>query len=151
MRTIKYIVLHCTATAQTATVDSIRKFWRDVKGWKNVGYHWVIKADGEAVKLAEISAVTNGVKGHNANAIHIAYIGGIEKGKAVDNRTVEQKATQVRLLTELKKKFPNAKILGHRDLSPDRNSDGVVSPHEWTKECPSFDVAQWLKEIGFKQ
>lgn len=151
MRTIKYIVLHCTATAQTATVDSIRKFWRDVKGWKNVGYHWVIKADGEAVKLAEISAVTNGVKGHNANAIHIAYIGGIEKGKAVDNRTVEQKATQVRLLTELKKKFPNAKILGHRDLSPDLNADGVISPHEWTKECPSFDVAQWLKEIGFKQ
>ncbi|WP_018675537.1 N-acetylmuramoyl-L-alanine amidase [Riemerella columbina] len=149
MRTIKYIVLHCTATPQNTTIESIKRFWREKKGWKNVGYHYIIKSNGEIVQLADVSKITNGVKGHNSNSIHIAYIGGLEKGKAVDNRTIQQKASQVKLLRELQTKFPKAEILGHRDLSPDLNGDGIISPHEWTKECPSFDVKNWLKEINF--
>ncbi|AFR36553.1 N-acetylmuramoyl-L-alanine amidase [Riemerella anatipestifer] len=149
MRTIKYIVLHCTATSQTTTIESIKRFWREKLGWKNVGYHYIIKADGEIVQLADLNTISNGVKGHNRYSVHIAYIGGVEKGKAVDNRTVHQKASQVKLLRELQAKYPTAEILGHRDLSPDLNGDGIISPHEWTKECPSFDVKQWLKEINF--
>ncbi|MRM97665.1 N-acetylmuramoyl-L-alanine amidase [Riemerella anatipestifer] len=149
MRTIKYIVLHCTATSQTTTIESIKRFWREKLGWKNVGYHYIIKPDGEIVQLADLNTITNGVKGRNKNAINAAYIGGVEKGKAVDNRTLQQKASQVKLLRELQEKFPKTEIVGHRDLSPDLNGDGIISPHEWTKECPSFDVKQWLKEINF--
>jgi N-acetyl-anhydromuramyl-L-alanine amidase AmpD len=32
-------------------------------------------------------------------------------------------------------------VLGHRDLSPDRDHDGVVEPFEWVKVCPCFDAA----------
>ncbi|MCW0518302.1 N-acetylmuramoyl-L-alanine amidase [Riemerella anatipestifer] len=149
MRTIKYIVLHCTATPQNTTIESIKRFWREKLGWKNVGYHYIIKPDGEIVQLADLNTITNGVKGHNRYSVHIAYIGGVEKGKAVDNRTLQQKASQVKLLRELQAKFPKAEILGHRDLSPDLNGDGIISPHEWTKECPSFDTRKWLKEINF--
>lgn len=35
-------------------------------------------------------------------------------------------------------------ICGHRDLSPDRDGDGIVEPFEWLKTCPGFDVATWL-------
>jgi N-acetyl-anhydromuramyl-L-alanine amidase AmpD len=35
-------------------------------------------------------------------------------------------------------------ICGHRDLSPDRNGNGLVEPIEWLKTCPGFDVAAWL-------
>ncbi|MCT8703246.1 N-acetylmuramoyl-L-alanine amidase, partial [Glaesserella parasuis] len=49
-----------------------------------------------------------------------------------------------RLLRELEAKYPNAKIYGHRDLSPDRNGDGTIAPNEWVKDCPCFDVWEWL-------
>ncbi len=45
--------------------------------------------------------------------------------------------------------FPDAKILGHRDVSEDKNRDGIISPNEWMKACPSFSVNEWLKEIKF--
>lgn len=149
MRTIKYIVLHCTATPQTTTIESIKRFWKEKLGWKNVGYHYIIKPDGGIVQLADLNTITNGVKGHNRYSVHISYIGGKEKNKEKDNRTLDQKAAQVKLLRELKAKFPKAEILGHRDLSPDLNDDGIISPHEWTKWCPSFDVKKWLEEINF--
>lgn len=144
MRTIKYIVLHCTATPQTTTVESIQRYWRTPKphgnGWKDPGYHHIIKPDGTIVDLHPIEKVSNGVAGHNATSIHISYIGGVDaKGKAVDNRTDAQKAAQISLLRKYKAMFSGAKILGHRDFP------GVA------KSCPSFDVAAWLKEINFFQ
>lgn len=36
--------------------------------------------------------------------------------------------------------YPEAKVAGHRDLSPDRNNNGEVEPMEWTKQCPCFEV-----------
>lgn len=136
MRKITHIVLHCTATPQTATVASIRNYWRDSLGWKSPGYHHIIKEDGEVVDLLPIDKVSNGVAGHNMNSIHISYIGGVDaKGRAVDNRTEAQKEAQIRLLKKYRKMFPDAVICGHRDFP------GVK------KECPSFDVAGWLKTI----
>lgn len=137
MREINFIVLHCTATPQNTTVESIKKHWKEVLKWNTVGYHYLIKPDGEAVNLLPIEAISNGVAGHNKYSIHISYIGGVDaNNKAIDNRTIAQKATQIRLLLELRKLFPNAVIQGHRDF------EGVK------KECPSFDVAKWLKQIG---
>ena len=36
-------------------------------------------------------------------------------------------------------------VVGHRDLSPDNNQDGKITPNEWLKTCPGFD-AGW--ELG---
>lgn len=138
MRTIKYIVLHCTATPQNTTVASIENYWKNVEGWKNPGYHFMIKPDGEIVNLLSVDKVSNGVKGYNSESINISYIGGVDsKNKPLDNRTKEQKESQIKLLKEFKKKFPKAEILGHRDFKGVR------------KDCPSFDVKAWLKEIKF--
>ena len=63
------------------------------------GYHFIIKPDGEAVKLLSVDEVSNGVKGFNSETINISYIGGIDKqGKPIDNRTDAQKATLLNLL-----------------------------------------------------
>ena len=137
MREIKYIVLHCTAGPQTQTVEAIQAYWRNSLAWKSPGYHFLIKANGEAVQLLPIEKPSNGVKGFNANSIHISYIGGVDKaGRALDNRTPEQIRTQIELITKYKAMFPKAGIKGHRDFP------GV------TKKCPSFDVKTWLKCCG---
>lgn len=162
MREIKYIVLHCTASPQTQTVEVIENYWKNVLKWKTPGYHHLIEADGTDNNLVSIDKPSNGVKGYNANSIHISYIGGVEViktkdkagkpinvlGKAVDNRTPEQIKTQIKLVKKYKEMFPNAKIQGHRDFSPDKNRDGTIQPNEWLKTCPAFSVAEWLKCTG---
>lgn len=136
MRSITHIVLHCTATPQTATVASIQRYWKDTLHWRAPGYHHIILPDGTIVDLQPIEKPSNGVAGHNSHSIHISYIGGVNgKGKAVDNRTPAQITSQIELLRKYKAMFPEAKILGHRDFP------GVH------KECPSFDVSTWLKTI----
>ncbi len=147
MRNIKRIFVHCTAGSQRqTTADLLAEFKR--KGWKNPGYHYVIAADGMVCQLLSEEAVSNGVHGYNATAINVAYMGGIDAaGKAVDNRTAEQKKSLVRLLTELKGRYPKAEILGHRDISPDRNGNGIVDPWERIKECPCFDAKKEYKDL----
>ena len=136
MRKITHIVLHCTATAQTAKVAGILNYWKNTLGWKSPGYHHLIEPEGTVKDLLPIDQPSNGVRGHNAHSIHISYIGGIDgKGRALDNRTDAQKAAQIALLKKYKTMFPGAIICGHRDFP------GV------TKECPSFDVKEWLKTV----
>lgn len=145
MRQVSLIVVHCSGAPQTQSVEVIQNFWRKSLGWKSPGYHKLIEANGNVVTLAQPEQITNGVKGFNAKAYHIAYIGG-QAGK--DNRTKAQKKALEQEVRKAKKLFPNARIVGHRDLSPDLNGDGIITPDEWTKECPSFEVKDWLKEIN---
>ncbi len=146
MRTIKFIVVHCTATPPETPIDSIKNYWKKNLGWKNPGYHYIIKRNGDIVRLFPEEKPSNGVKGHNQNSIHISYIGGVDKdGKPIDNRTDAQKHSMFNKLVALSEKYPDATILGHRDLSPDKDGDGIIETSEWVKHCPSFDVKEWLK------
>ena len=140
MRNIKYIFVHCTASQQTATVQQILKEFTQ-RGWRIPGYHYIVDPRGMLTQLVAEDRISNGVKGYNAESINVAYIGGIDsKKKAIDNRTPEQKKTLLNILTRLKKKYPNAIIMGHRDISPDKNHNGIVDPWERIKECPCFDA-----------
>lgn len=133
-RNIKYIVVHCTATPPETSIDSILRYWKENLGWKNPGYHYIIKRNGEIVNLFPEDKVSNGVKGYNQNSVHISYIGGVDKNNLpVDNRSDAQIHAMFGKLVALSDKYPNATILGHRDFP------GV------TKMCPSFDVREWLK------
>ena len=136
MRPIKYIAVHCTATAQSAKVENIQNYWREHLGWKTPGYHFIIKPNGEVVRLLPIDQVSNGVAGFNQSTINISYIGGVTaKNVPVDNRTPGQKAALTLLLTNLKAAFPNAIIQGHRDFPKVK------------KACPSFDAKTEYQNI----
>lgn len=147
MRSIKRIFVHCTAGSQRQKIADLQAEFKR-KGWKHPGYHYVIQADGTITQLLGEQFVSNGVKGYNSTAVNVAYMGGIDaQGKAVDNRTEEQKASLVKLLKELKGRYPKAEILGHRDISPDANGNGIVDPWERIKECPCFNAKDEYKDI----
>ncbi|MGM8362131.1 N-acetylmuramoyl-L-alanine amidase [Flavobacterium sp. ARAG 55.4] len=136
MRPIKYLAVHCTATSQTASISAIQSYWKNQLGWKMPGYHFIIKADGEVVNLLPIEQVSNGVKGFNSQIINISYIGGVDaQNVPKDTRTPQQKAAILKLLKELKQKFPTAIIQGHRDFP---------NVH---KACPSFDAKKEYKDL----
>lgn len=147
MRGIKRIFVHCTAGSQRQTVADLQAEFKR-KGWKNPGYHYVIQADGTVKQLLGEQFVSNGVKGYNSTSLNVAYMGGIDAdGKAVDNRTDAQKASLLTLLKELKERYPKAEILGHRDISPDTNGNGIVDPWERIKECPCFNARDEYKDL----
>ena len=129
MRNINYIAIHCTATQPEASIASIQNYWKNNLGWKNPGYHYIIDHFGDVVNLLPIELVSNGVQGYNSQTINISYVGGIDKsGKPKDTRTEAQKQSILKLLKELRVKFPKAKIQGHRDFPNVK------------KACPSFDA-----------
>lgn len=132
-RKINYIVIHCTATLQSAKVESIQKYWRESLGWKSPGYHVLIEPSGLSHYLQPFDKPTNGVKGWNANAIHISYIG----GKDFDDRTQYQKDAIIRAIKEaLEYARPHIPIIqGHQDFQ------GV------TKACPNFNAIEEYKHL----
>lgn len=149
MRRIAAIIIHCTATQPSANIESIQKYWRSI-GWDKDGYHYIIDQEGVFTQLEAEEDISYGIGNGNgiltnANVINVAYIGGVdENGKPMDTRTPAQQKTMYQLIKALLKDYPRAKVLGHRDLSPDLNNDGIIEKSEWIKACPSFDVKTWL-------
>lgn len=149
MRAIRKIVIHCSATPEGRDVTAKEiDGWHRQRGWKKIGYHYVIRLDGTVEVGRPESEVGSHVQGHNADSIGIVYAGGLDaKGKPKDTRTPAQVAAMTRLVQALAQKYPTASVVGHRDLSPDKDRDGTVEPHEWLKACPSFDAPAWWASV----
>lgn len=131
MRKIEYIVVHCTASSQKWGVKDLEYEFYRRKGWKNPGYHYVVTADGKIHQMLAEAKVANGVRGYNQSSVHVAYVGGVDVDdglKPVDNRTEAQKASLLKLVRLLRKKYPKAVVQGHRDFPNVR------------KDCPCFNA-----------
>ena len=106
-----------------------------------VGYHFYIRKDGFIWSTRPLEMVGAHCLGYNRESVGIAYEGGLNShGLPADTRTPEQKHSLRVLIRTLKKMFPIRLVCGHRDLSPDKNGNGVVEQSEWLKQCPCFDV-----------
>lgn len=145
MRKINLIVVHCTATKEGkhVTVEDIDKQHK-AQGWSCIGYHYVVYLDGSVHVGRPVEQVgAHAGKAYNPNSIGVCYVGGLDtQGKPADTRTEAQKKALSDFLWQLHKKYPSAAFCGHRDLSPDKNGDGVISKGEWVKACPCFDVSR---------
>ena len=154
MAKLKYLVLHCTATPEGREVssDDIRAWHTNPvskggRGWSQVGYTDLIHLNGEVERLVDNNEdanvdpweITNGAKGYNSISRHVVYVGGVvADGKtAKDTRTKAQKTAMEAYVKEFHRRHPNVRIIGHREVA--------------AKDCPSFDVQVWLKEIGVIQ
>ena len=135
-RTIKEIIVHCTATPEGKdyTVKDIRNWHKD-RGWSDIGYHYVVYRNGDVLVGRDVDIVgAHAGPKNNTYSIGIVYVGGLENIPGVpvaklpikDTRTKEQKESLVTLLKKLRKLYPNARIIGHRDVS--------------SKPCPCFDA-----------
>ncbi|MDE5774186.1 MAG: N-acetylmuramoyl-L-alanine amidase [Muribaculaceae bacterium] len=152
-RTINKLIVHCTATpeGEDYSIDSINNSHKarnfsyyidpDTKEKRHIGYHYIIQRDGTIVRCRPENVRGCHTSNHNYDSIGISYIGGCpersvkdwdKKGK--DTRTEAQKASIVKLLKELKGRYRNAEIYGHRDFA--------------AKACPSFDARTEYKHLS---
>ncbi len=142
MRPVNLIVIHCTATPEGVAYTPGRlEADHRARGFQCTGYHYYVRRSGEVVQTRPLGMIGAHVKGHNRHSIAISYEGGVDaEGQPADTRTPEQKVSILAILIDLIDMYPQARICGHRDLSPDANYDGIVSPDEWVKGCPGFDA-----------
>ena len=132
MRSITQIIIHCSATPEGKdfTVSDIDR-WHRQRGFKMIGYHYVIYRDGSIHTGRPLEMVGAHCTGHNAHSIGICYIGGLDKfGKPKDTRTQAQKDVLWSLVKSLQKRFPDATVHGHRVFA--------------NKACPCFEVPEQL-------
>lgn len=141
MTKVTHVVVHYSASYadQNLTVKDIDKMHRD-RGWQMVGYHYVIRRDGTVEQGRPESMVGAHVGGQNTGKIGICCIGGLERAtgpnKGVDNRTPQQIESMIKLIKDLLKRYPGAKVVGHRDLA--------------ATQCPGFDVPAWWAKVQKK-
>lgn len=148
-RTVNLIVIHCSATQvdRVFTEKDVERAHR-ARGFNGAGYHYYIRKDGAIISMRPPNKIGAHAKGFNANSIGVCYEGGLDKrGKPADTRTAQQKHSMRVLILTLLKCYPGCRVVGHRDLSPDLNHNGVIEPNERLKECPCFEVKSenWYK------
>ena len=121
MRIITLIILHCSAvrpdqTSSAAQIDT----WHRQRGFKlGIGYHYVVRRNGEIEPGRPESMIGAHVRNYNAHSIGVCYEGGLDiRGQPADTRTEAQKASMLRLLEDLHRRYPQARIVGHHDLNP---------------------------------
>lgn len=136
MRNIKEIIVHCSATPEGKdfTVKDIDG-WHKQRGFRKIGYHYVVYRDGSYHRGRQDSEIGAHCTGHNAYSIGVCYIGGVAKDGRTpkDTRTEAQKASLLKLLKELKLRYPKAKIYPHYKFA--------------AKACPSFNAEEEYKNL----
>ena len=122
MRTITLLVIHCSAVRpdQTSSAAQIDTWHRRDRHYKfGIGYHYVVRRDGQIEPGRPEWMGGAHRKNHNAHSLGICYEGGLDaRGQPADTRTLEQKLAMVQLLEVLHRRYPKALIVGHHDLNP---------------------------------
>lgn len=144
-------VVHVTATPPgwdkgAAGIRAIHK----AQGWSDIGYNEIINPDGRAEMGRGKMAVGAHVAGFNSISYGISMVGGVDAKGRPDFNTIKdaQIRTLEKRMRELTAEFPDIKWCGHRDLSPDKNGNGIIEPFEHMKACPCFDVIPWAEGKG---
>ena len=130
MRIITLIILHCSATPEGRSLDfeACRRDHIRHRHFRDIGYHFYITRDGVVHTGRPLEQAGAHCKGHNRHSVGICYEGGLDAaGHPKDTRTVTQKEALTKLVRELKRRFPRALVVGHRDLDPG-------------KDCPCFEA-----------
>ena len=140
MRPISEIIVHCTATrpewmAASKTSDKVaevRRWHIADRGWRDIGYHFLIDRDGTVAKGRPVDQVGAHVQGHNAGTIGVSLFGGhgsAATDKFAEHYTARQDQALRGLIAALTATYKITKVSGHNEYA--------------AKACPGFNVPQW--------
>jgi len=139
---VRYLVVHCAATPADMDIGAKEiDRWHRQRGFFEIGYHAVIRRDGTIEPGRSRDKPGAHAQGFNDRSLGVCLVGGCKRGEGgalvADNNFTDAQFEALRgLLREWKAMHPDAEIVGHRDLP---------SPLARLKDCPSFDVKEWLE------
>lgn len=138
MRKIDKIIVHCSATRPSQDIGAAEiDTWHKKQGWDGIGYHFVIRRNGQIENGRAVEKIGAHCKGHNADSIGICLVGGIDANcRPQNNFTDAQFASLRRLVLELKEKYHIPYIFGHNEFA--------------NKACPCFDVKKFFSSPSLR-
>ena len=133
------IILHCADTrpewmagqSLADKVAEIRRWHVQQRGWRDIGYHWIIDRDGAVAPGRPETVIGAHVEGHNRGTLGICLLGGY--GVSADdlfakNFTAAQAAAAKQVIAKIKGRTAIQKVSGHNDYA--------------AKACPGFSVGR---------
>jgi len=129
------IVIHCAATKASMDIgaEEIRNWHVNDNGWRDIGYHKVIRRNGVVENGRDLRDTGAHAAGYNHKSVSVCMVGGMaEDNSAEANFTAQQWTALKSLVRELKAEYPETNVIGHNEISE--------------KECPSFDVQKWKED-----
>lgn len=108
------IVIHHTASKTDLTVQEIHQMHlKQGENWKGIGYHYYITKKGIIYRGRPEKYSGSHALDYNSVSIGICLSGNFEE----EDPNINQITSLIELLHYLRTKYPNAEILGHRDLN----------------------------------
>ena len=130
-----YIVIHCAATKTSMDIgaDKIKDWHVNGNGWRDIGYHKVIRRNGVVENGRDLRDSGAHAAGYNHKSVGVCLVGGMADDNSAENNFTDQQWTALKsLVREIKAEYPDADVIGHNEISQ--------------KECPSFDVQKWKED-----
>lgn len=141
MRPLSEIIIHATATqpkwmegrTTREKVAEVRRWHMQDRGWKDIGYHYLIDRDGTLALGRPVDQVGAHTMDHNTGTIGVSLFGGF--GSAAtdefsDNFTTGQDKALRALIKDLSAMYKITKVSGHNEYA--------------AKACPGFSVPKWF-------
>ena len=146
MRKINEIIIHCSATQPgwmkdrgiAAKVEEIWR-WHKARGFRALGYHYVIDRDGKEVAGRPLEQIGAHTRGRNKHSVGVCLIGGFSASaddNFYDHFTTEQDIALRRRINRLHARFGDIPVTAHHMYA--------------NKACPGFRVNEWFNG-WFKQ
>jgi len=130
VRKINKIIIHCSATPPDMNIG-VKEIdrWHKERGWKGIGYHYVIRRDGTIEYGRPVGDIGAHTRGQNRNSIGICWVG----ANGADNRTYDQKQAMIILIKSIVVVCGNLDIFGHKDFA--------------NTQCPGFDARKEYRNL----
>tara|TARA_R110000868_G_scaffold189695_2_gene433111 strand:- start:159778 stop:160152 length:375 start_codon:yes stop_codon:yes gene_type:complete len=122
MRRITKHIIHCS-DSEHGDVEEVRA-WHLARGFRDVGYHFIIKRSGVVEVGRMMDEVGAHCKGYNAESIGTCLIG-------IDSFTIQQFNALRKLNATMVRLFPGVKTYEHNVFNS-------------SKTCPNFNVKKVL-------
>jgi len=122
---VKEIIIHCTDSpnGRDDRAEDVHR-WHLEKGWSGIGYHYLICIDGEIENGRPEFWQGAHTHKHNKGSVGVCLVG-------TDDYSFPQWVALDELVMYLEKKYPEARVMGHNEVS--------------RKKCPGFSVQEWMK------
>ena len=114
---VRFLVVHCSATRCDREFSAERLIETGMERFGQASYHYYVRRNGSIIPILPESVRGVHAVGYNHCSIAVCYEGGLDaNGVAADTRTELQKHALYELLKQLHQEYPNARIVGHREL-----------------------------------
>ena len=129
---VRFLVVHCSATRCNREFSAERLIETGEERFGQPSYHYYVRRNGNIIPILPESVRGVHAVGYNRCSIAVCYEGGLDaNGEAADTRTELQKHALYELLKQLRADYPQARIIGHRELP------GVH------KACPCYSMDEY--------